>query len=72
MKDKEKLYSEEKVHIAMRLLLQDLMNDQSDIMAVSEKPTIWGGIFGESIKKNWQTFKKYLDMPLEEIDYKNL
>ena len=65
-------YSEKKIHIALRLFLQDITNDQTEIQALSKIPTVWGGIFGQAIKKNWKPFKKYLDMDIKKIDYTNL
>ena len=67
-----KTYSEKKIHIALRLFLQDIYNDQNEIQAVSKTPIVWGGLFGDEIEKHWKPFKKYLEMPLKKIDYKNL
>ena len=67
-----KKYTEKKIHIALRLFLQDIHNNQNEIQALSKKPIVWGGVFGEVIKKYWKPFKKYLKMDLKKIDYKNL
>ncbi len=66
-----KTYSAKQVEAAVRLFLQDLYNDQSEIRAESPPGSyiVWGGLYGEEIKKHWLKCKKYLKIPLSKIKF---
>ena len=51
----DKKYTIKEIERACRLFLQDIVNDQSEIQALSPegKEIIWGGKFGEEITKHW-------------------
>jgi len=66
-----KRYSEKKVEGAIRLLLQDLWNEESEVQAISPpgRYIIWGGKFGKKIGTYWNKCKKYLDLPLKKMEF---
>ena len=58
-----KTYTEKQIEGAVRLFLQDMWNDQSEIQALSPngRLIIWGGLVGKTITKHYKKVKKYLD-----------